>query len=118
MRDITVSNHAFDRAKERCGLSKKAITRTSAKAYDAGISVSQTTGQLFKYVTTQTNKYPERNTSIKLYGDNVYVFAENEYLERTVLVTLFHIPQTLKPHSLGKQKQHAARHKQALSSAY
>lgn len=48
---MTISNHARQRMKERCGFNRKSQDRMARKAFDEGVTHKQTKGRLNKWVT-------------------------------------------------------------------
>lgn len=58
------------------------------KAFDEGVSHSQTKGRLNKWITSLFFKNVNAN-NIKLYGDKAYIFCDQ------FLVTVIQIPQNL-----------------------
>ena len=90
--NIEISNHAFDRMHERLGLNKKAIIRMVEKAYELGLTHSQTSGNLYRH----------KGSCIKIYGENVFIF--NQQVNKIILVTVFQLPNNLKSLALTLQK--------------
>lgn len=82
---MQVSKHAEDRLKERCGFNKKACERIAQKAFNEGITHSETKGRLNKWITSLYFKN-ERANNIRLYGDKAYIFCDE------TLVTVIQIP--------------------------
>ena len=85
----SITNHAENRLKERCGLSKKARKRNVQKALDDGIRHSECSGKLKKYVDYLFLSYGLGN-NIRIYGNHVYIFR-NE-----ILITVFALPSRLR----------------------
>lgn len=106
MGKIIVTQHAYDRMKERCGFNKKAADRMSKMAYEKGINHSEVKGDLFSYISKQCLARKIKGKKIKIYGEMVYCFVdtkiENNEIE-TKLITVFEIPQNLKKKALCKQ---------------
>ena len=100
--NIEISNHAFDRMHERLGLNKKAIIRMVEKAYELGLTHSQASGNLYKYISQQHNLYRHKGSCIKIYGENVFIF--NQQVNKIILVTVFQLPNNLKSLALTLQK--------------
>ena len=82
---MDISEHAKERIKERCGFNKNAIEKMTNKAFEEGITHSQTKGRLNKWVTSLYFKNKKAN-NIRLYGDKAYIFCDK------VLVTVIQIP--------------------------
>lgn len=100
--EIEITNHAFERLHERLGLNKKSIKRIVDKAYKFGLRHSDSSGNLFKYISQRTNLYRRKGACIKIYGENVYIFNKKE--EKIILITVFNLPNNLKPLALTLQK--------------
>lgn len=81
--------HAHKRMKERCGFTKKSQERMAKKAFEQGITHSQTKGNLNKWVTSLYFKNQNAN-NIRIYGDNAYIFCGE------ILVTVIPVPPNLK----------------------
>ena len=82
---MNVSKHAEERLKERCGFGKKSYERMAYKAFEEGITHSQTKGNLNKWVTKLYFVNRKAN-NIRLYGDKAYIFYGS------TLVTVIQIP--------------------------
>lgn len=84
-----ITNHAKERLKSRSGLKKKSIDRIVQRAFDEGITQSQTKGRLKKWVDGLFF-YNMTATNIRLYGDKAYIFKKD------ILVTIIAIPPNIK----------------------
>lgn len=87
--EVIITNHAFQRMSERMGLSKKSAIKMAEKVYNVGLTHSETTGNLNKWVTRQYFISNKRANNIRLYGDKAFIFIEN------VLITVIQIPHNL-----------------------
>ncbi len=94
---IIVSEHAFDRAKERLGLDRRAFEKLALKAYVSGMKHAECRGQLNKFITRLFMKYKKANNT-RIYGEIIYLFNGN------TLITVYHIPVELKKHLSLKTK--------------
>ena len=103
MANIIITNHAYSRMKERLGIKKKAADRIVEVAYEEGISHSETSGRLNKYVSDKARAYMTKGYRIRIYGEAVYCFVEKG--KKIVLVTVWHIPNNLKNQVIGLQKR-------------
>ena len=88
---IIITNHAYQRAKERLRWSRDTINRMSEKAYESGIKHADTTGRLNKYITKLWFQRELAN-NIRIYGENIFFFTGN------TLLTVHQIPNNLKNH--------------------
>lgn len=87
--EVDITEHAYQRAKERLSLNNKALDRMAVKAYVEGIKHSDTTGKLNKYITGLWGKYKTAN-NIRIYGEVIFLFAKNR------LITVYQIPNEFK----------------------
>ena len=87
---MTITDHAYDRAKERYGLNKRAFNRMLQKAIASGISHGSTKGRLFKYIQSCTMAYTFK---CKVLVHDKYLIL---YLGETV-ITIYQIPRNLLP---------------------
>lgn len=85
---MKISKHAKKRMKERCGFKKKSVERMARKAFNDGITHSQTSGRLNKWITGLYFNNQSAN-NIRLYGDKAYIFCKD------TLVTVIQIPPNL-----------------------
>lgn len=88
---VYVSEHAFERMKERCGLNRKSAMRMVQKVYDNGENMNGAKGYLAQWLREKKEGNPEYDKFL-MYGDYVYLFAH------TTLVTVLH-----KPHKNSKK---------------
>lgn len=89
---ITITEHAYKRAKERLSLNKKAFERLALKAYETGIKHSDTKGKLNKYLTSLYMTYKSAN-NIRVYGENVFLFCSH------ALVTIYQLTYALRKYT-------------------
>lgn len=87
---MTITDHAYDRAKERCGLNKRAFNRMLQKAIASSISHGNTKGRLFKYIQSRIMAYTFK---CKVLVHDKYLIL---YLGETV-ITIYQIPRNLLP---------------------
>lgn len=86
--DIVVTQHAYDRAKERMKWSTTVTLKMAILAYNSGISHKETKGNLRNYVSKLFFEYGVANNT-KIYGEDIYLFRDN------TLITLYRLPQSL-----------------------
>lgn len=101
-KEIIVTNHAIDRIRERAGVNKRGCQRLAEKAYDTGIILSETNGNLHRYVMWMTKK-SFSNAEIKLHGDKAFVFSV--YKKKAILVTVIQIPTRLRNQTISTKKR-------------
>lgn len=95
---LVVTKHAQKRLKERCGVNKKSADRMAKKAYELGMTHSETTGNLKKWVDS-LYFYNETANQIRLYGDKAYIFHNEK------LITVIQIPHNLMKFVVKKEKR-------------
>jgi len=106
MSDVYLTNHAYDRMKERAGISRKAAGRLVTKAYEDGVGREEVTGSLFRYITSVAQSYNRDGTNVKIYGEMVYCFLNQP--NGVILLTVFWVPNNYKNQALGVQKRKVA----------
>lgn len=85
---MKITDHAYDRAKDRFRWKKKTIERMAKRALENGMSHKDTKGSLRKYFSGLWDKNKSAN-NIRIYGENVYLFSG------VTLITLYRIPGSL-----------------------
>lgn len=87
--EISISDHAFIRAKQRLGMDKMATRRIAMKAFVAGKKHHACKGALKSYLDKVYLEYENCN-NMRIWGEAIWLFAGN------VLVTVYNIPNDLK----------------------
>jgi len=95
---IEITNHAYERARERCSLKEKSLNALATKAYEHGLHHKDTSGQLHKYITKLYLTHRNAN-QIRVYGEYVYIFNNQ------ILITVFCIPNNLKKQVLKHKER-------------
>jgi len=85
---ITISHHAYHRAKERLGFSPDAFKRLAAQAYCYGVSQSEAKGKLRRFIECRCAEHP--GNTPRIYGENIFIFKEN------CLVTVYQLPSDIR----------------------
>ena len=79
MGTIIITDHAYDRMKERLGWNKKAAERMAQKAFQEGIQHWETKGSLHRYLDSIYLSH--RNaTAMRIYGQAIFIFKEDKLL--------------------------------------
>lgn len=86
---MKVTQHAKERIEERCGLSKDAQLKLSAKALETGVTHAQAKGRLKKYFVA-LYLYKRNANNIRVFGEYVFLFAGE------TLITVLNLPNNLK----------------------
>jgi hypothetical protein len=84
-----ITAHGEDRVQERIGLPKRAIKRLATKALNEGITHSQTSGALHKYLSQVYLKH-HKASGMKLYGEFIWIF------KGATLLTVLNLPNEYK----------------------
>lgn len=95
---MIITKHAQRRMRQRCGVGKNSVKHMAKKVYDFGMTHSDTTGNLKKWVDG-LYFYNKSANQIRLYGDKAYIFHNQ------VLITVVQIPQNLVQFVERKEKQ-------------
>ena len=99
MEEVIITNHAFERAKERLRWNNKVLIKMANKSFFDGIKHKDTNGKLNKYITKLWYDYKHCN-NIRIYGENLFFFTDNK------LITLYQLPNEFKAHAkIFKTKQ-------------
>lgn len=83
-----ITKHAKERLKQRCGFNKKASEKMVQKAYEEGITHSETKGNLNKWITG-VFFHTKKANNIRIYGDKAYLFHD------TTLITVLQVPPSI-----------------------
>lgn len=86
-KEVFASNHAKQRVKERCGISKKSADRLAGLALARGVEKEFTKGPLRKWLDSY---YTSEDGKIVAYGDKAYIFSKEQ-----VLITVLQIPAVI-----------------------
>jgi len=106
---IILSNHAKNRMVERSGINKKSTVRIAEKAYKDGISQSQATGSLLRYISYIAGK-SYKNCDIRIFNEKVYVFRDTKERDEEgrfiiKMVTMLNLPLEYKKRAFSLQKR-------------
>lgn len=103
--EIIITNHAYERMKERAGFNKSAALRMSKTAFKNGIHHGDTTGSLNRYISSKCLAYADQKQVIRIYGEFVYCFCTNGEKDKLFLVTVYGIPKKFRNNSNSKQRK-------------
>lgn len=82
---ISITEHAYDRMKERLGWNRKAGERMAQKAFVQGITHGETRGSLHRYLDGIFLSYNNAN-NMKIYGEAIFIFRNDK------LITVYALP--------------------------
>lgn len=94
---ITITEHAYERAKERLSLNKKSLDRMAIKAFKYGIEKEETKGKLRMYLE-HLHLSEKKANNIRLHGENVFLFCGKN------LVTVYQVTNNIKKY-LKKERE-------------
>ena len=88
MKEVTITKHAYDRAKERLGWKKSTLKRMTDRVIENGVTHRETNGHLRKYLNKLYHQKGKAN-NMRIYGDVIFVFHGK------TLITIFKLPTNL-----------------------
>lgn len=92
--NIEISKNAFEKLKHKSGLNKKAAIKVSKNAYKYGIKHSETSGNLYRYMSSLAAN-SNKGTDLRLYGDKAFIFNKNTNKKAIILVTVIQLPNNI-----------------------
>lgn len=84
---IVITQHAYEKGRERLGLKPNAFEKVVACAFCYGVEPQETKGELKKYIKHLFEEH--NNTDARIYGENIYIFSGNR------LVTVYRLHTNL-----------------------
>lgn len=99
---ILITEHAYDRAKERLSMNQVSFTKLSEKAFSDGMTHSESAGNLKKFIDKLVLSHNKAASNIRIYGENVFLFSGN------ILKTVYQVPPNLKKSALKNQRSKKA----------
>lgn len=85
---MKISEHAYQRARERLGWNRDALKRMFPRILEKGKRHSDTKGNLYKYLSGEFSTH--RASDVRIYGENLFFFRGKS------LATIYQIPNSLK----------------------
>lgn len=89
--ELIITDHAYERAKERLGWKKQALNKMAKLAFDKGVKHKETKGTLNKYIYKLWVSHKFCN-NIKIYGEDIFFFSNN------TLITVYRLDNKLIKH--------------------
>lgn len=83
--DIQITEHAYDRMKERLGWNRKAGERMAQKAYIEGKTHGEVRGSFHRFLDGVYLSHGNAN-NLRVYGEALFVFSGNR------LITVYALP--------------------------
>lgn len=94
-----ISDHAYERLKERCGWKKKTANRMIRKVVDEGTEWKETKGYIRHFIDGKMDREKCADQAI-LYGMFLYIFSNN------TLLTVLRVPRKREDYSeVGSERQ-------------
>lgn len=87
--EVIITDHAFEKGKERFSLKVDAFKRLAQKAFNEGLRQSDASGKLGRYMDKIYFEHRTAN-NLRIYGDNLFIFSHN------ILITTYQVPSDLK----------------------
>lgn len=84
--ELHITEHAFLRARERLGLSRKATERMALRAFEAGLVHADTAGGLRLYLDVVFHSHGKAD-NLRVHGEAIWVFCGQ------ALLTVLHLPR-------------------------
>lgn len=107
MKIIKISEHAYQRIKERMGVGRKAAIKIVEDAFEKGITHAETNGRLRRYIDGQAMTHLQKGIQLKIYGGMIYCFVRDldagDEEDAYVLQTVLFVPDNLKWQALVLQ---------------
>lgn len=82
---VEITQHAYDRAKERLRWKRNVLDKMAEKAFYEGLTHSEMKGQLKKYISKLWFQYRTAN-NVRIYGENIFFFSN------MTLITIYRLP--------------------------
>jgi hypothetical protein len=94
---MKITEHAYERAKERCGLNRAAFERMAGIALSDGLRHADARGRLKRWMDREFLTHRNGN-NMRIYGEHLFVFAGTD------LITVLHVPHDLRRAATKLQK--------------
>lgn len=88
---MIITDHAYEKAKERLGLKKRSFDKMALEALEKGKTHSECKGSLKRYVTKLWFQYKICN-NIRFHNQNIFFFVEDK------LITVYQCPKKYHNH--------------------
>lgn len=86
--DVIITDHAYDRAKERLGWNKSAVERMMPKVMDNGSLHKDFSGKMKKWIDKVYLSHKNAN-NFRIFGGHCFILQGN------ILITIYDIPHNL-----------------------
>lgn len=99
---LAITDHAFERARERAGWNRGALSRMLERVSYDGVAASTPCRKIREFLRHYQDESPGRFA--RAYGEHVFLFARDAAADTAVLVTVLPLPHEL------RRPAHDARH--------
>lgn len=103
-----LTDHAYERIKERSNIKRESALRMAERAWFKGIGLDDVSGRLHRYILSKINSPEGTRPHVRIYGEIVYIFGKHYDDEGDiilVLITAYPVPKNLKNNAMGQQKR-------------
>lgn len=76
---MIITTHAAQRAKERCGLSRRSLERMAGKVLAEGLPIDRTSGRLKRFLDAKARKYRAGNQN-RIHGEHVWIIQDGKFI--------------------------------------
>ena len=101
---LKISEHAYDRMKERFRYNRSAAERMAKYAFEKGLAHGDSTGKIDRYLANKNLYAPHKGACAKVYGEVVYCFIKHG-ADNYSLATVYALPNELKTQATRIQKK-------------
>ncbi len=88
--DVSVTTHAYERAKERLSWSRKVCKKEAIRAYQYGVRHPEDTEKIYEALLTHLGVKDKTSDRVVIKDEIIFIFSNR------LLVTLYKIPNELK----------------------
>lgn len=94
MTQFAITDHAFERARERVGWTRPTLARMLERVFHDGVTANTPKNKIREYLHRHQAESPGRVA--RAYGEHVFLFNREPTADAAVLVTVFPLPHGLR----------------------
>ncbi len=94
MIQLAITDHAFERAKERVGWNRSALARMLERVFYDGIAATTSCKRVSEFLSSY--EVPDPSRFARAYGEHVFLFTRTDAPDSAVLVTVLRLPHELR----------------------
>ena len=91
---LAITDHAFERAKERAGWNRSALSRMVERVFFDGVAASTPCRKIREFLRHYQQEDPSRFA--RAYGEFVFLFTRGNAADAAILVTVLPLPHELR----------------------